>query len=98
MYGWLTERRIKPGKMTDFKKEWEAGPKGQRADPKSGMRKVYFLQDTRNPNRMIGLAIWENKAAHDRYVASTTEAGRKKAMSPHIEAVEEERFFDVTEY
>jgi hypothetical protein len=47
---------------------------------------------------MIGLAILENKAAYERYVASATEARRKQAMSPHVDAVEWERFFEVTEY
>ncbi len=98
MFAWATARRIKPGKMAEFKREWEAGPKSQRADPTSGVRVVYFLQDANEPNRMIGIALWESKAAYERYVASTTEAGRKRTMSPHVDAVEWERFFEATEY
>ncbi len=98
MYAWATARRIKPGKMAEFKKEWEAGPKAGRADPESGLRVVYFLQDATDRSHMIGLAILENKAAYERYVASATEARRKQAMSPHVDAVEWERFFEVTEY
>ncbi len=98
MYGWMTARRIKPGRMDEFRKEWEAGPKAQRADPSSGVRAVYFLQDANDPNLMIGLAIWESEEAFNRYRTSATEAERKETMSEHVEAVEWERLFNVTEY
>ncbi len=98
MYAWVTARRIKDGKMEEFKKAWESGPRLLLQDKSSGLRKVYYLQDVRNPNLMIGVAIWDSEDAFDRYASSSTEAHRKQAMDEFVEAVEWERFFRVEEY
>jgi hypothetical protein len=79
--------------MTRFKKDWRVA---QGARPAS-LQKAYFLRDAKDPNRMIGISLWESKASCERYMASTGETKRKKAMSPHVLEVEWERFFDVTE-
>ena len=95
MFAWMTARRIKPGKMAEFKREWEGGPEARRTP---GVRADYFFQDSSDPNLMIGISLWEDRGAYERFVASPAEAGRRKAMSPHVEAVEWERFFEVVQY
>ena len=94
MFGWMTARRIKSGQMAEFRKDW-AGGNGSRPD---GLTYDFFLQDTQDRDRMIGLSIWRDRAAYETYVKTEIEAGRREAMNPNVEAVEVERFFEVTEY
>jgi heme-degrading monooxygenase HmoA len=103
MFGWMTARRIKAGQMAEFRKGWEgvseSRPDGLISESRpDGLTYDYFLQDTQDRNRMIGLSIWRDRAAYEVYVKTETEAGRRQTMSPNVEAVEEERFFEVTEY
>jgi heme-degrading monooxygenase HmoA len=99
MFGWMTARRIKPGQMAEFMKGWEGSEvKATNESRPDGLTYDYFLQDTHDPNRMIGLSIWRDRAAYETYVKTEAEAGRREAMNPNVEAVDEERFFEVTEY
>ena len=94
MFGWMTARRIKSGQMAEFRTGWEWS-----SDPRpDGLIHSYFLQDTQDGNRMIGMSIWRDRSAYQDYVKTESEAGRREAMNPHVEAIEEERFFDMTEH
>jgi heme-degrading monooxygenase HmoA len=92
MYAWMTARRIRPGTMEQFRSAWEV-----QREKIPGLLNVYFLQDDHDPNRMIGLAIWENEDAFDRYASTLDETNRKQAMIPYVEDVEWQRFFQVVE-
>jgi hypothetical protein len=94
MYGWMTARRIKSGQMAEFRTGWEWSSEPRPA----GLMHSYFLQDLRDRNRMIGLSIWQDRSAYEAYVKTEGEAGRRASMSPHIDAIEEERFFEMTEH
>ncbi len=93
MYAWMTARRIRSGTMEQFKNAWEV-----HREHVPGLISVYYMQDAHDPNRMIGLAIWTNEDAFDRYAATIDEARRKEAMSPYVEDIEWQRFFQVAEY
>ena len=94
MFGWMTARRIKSGQMAEFMKGWEWSSEPRPA----GLIHSYFLQDTQDGNRMIGLSIWQNRSAYQAYVKTESETGRREAMNPHVEATEEERFFEIAEH
>ena len=98
MFAWMTVRRIKPGMLADFKRGWRAGPGAGTVDPYSGVTAVLLLEDVNDPGRMIGLGVFENRQAYDRYRASEIEADRQFAIAPYVEAVEEERWFELTSY
>lgn len=93
MYAWMTARRIRSGMIEQFKKAWEID-----REHVPGLLNVSLLQDANEPNRTIGLSIWESEDAFDRYAATLDEARRKQAMDPYVEDVEWQRYFDVVDY
>ena len=98
MFGWMTVRRIKPGMMEAFRERWYIGPEAATTDPYSGIPRVYFMQDTADPNRMIGLGIFTGREAFDHWISSEVEADRRFEMDQFVETVEEESTFWVSEY
>ena len=56
------------------------------------------MQDTSDPNRMIGLGIFANREAYEHWTSSEVEADRRFELEQFVEAVEEESTFWVTEY
>jgi heme-degrading monooxygenase HmoA len=94
MFCWMTARRIRSGQMAEFRTGWEWSSEPRPA----GLVHSYFLQDTQDENRMIGLSIWLDRTAYEAYVKTESEAGRREAMSSQVEAIEEERFFEMTEH
>lgn len=93
MYAWMTARRIRPDMIEQFKKAWEL-----QREHIPGLVTTYLLQDAHDPNRMIGLSIWDSEDAYDRYAATRDEANRKQAMTPSIEDIEWQRFFRIVDY
>ena len=96
MFGWVSARRIKPGMMERFLQEWKSGPEAALVDP--GVRLLYFMQDLEDENRMIGIGLFNSREQYERWVDSAAEDDRRFRMNSYVEAVEEERFFEVTQF
>jgi heme-degrading monooxygenase HmoA len=97
-FAWLTSRRIKPGMMEEFKNAWQTAPVAASVDPFSGNRVTFFMQDERDPNRMIGLSIWASREAFENFRKSFAEADRRYDMEPYVQEIEDERFFYVDDF
>ena len=76
---WIASRTIRSGKMTAFRKAWQFARKPR------GMIRVYFLRGARD--EMIGISVFESRAALARYRRTTAERARLAAMKPLVKPV-----------
>jgi hypothetical protein len=89
MIAWIALRTLKPGKLAAFRRAWQF-----KVRP-AGLRRVYFMSGP--GNTMIGLSLFQSRAALSRYRRTSTERARLAAMKPLVRRVNWSGIFDVEE-
>jgi heme-degrading monooxygenase HmoA len=92
MYVWISSRRIKKGKMEEYKKTWE-----QHWWPK-GLKRVFWLVSMEDENEMIGLSVWESREAIDEAKKQEIEKARGRSGEPYVEKFHSKRIYNAQEY
>jgi heme-degrading monooxygenase HmoA len=82
---WMTTRRIKPGKLTEFERAWRPD-----AHP-DGMLRAYAYW-SEDEQQIIGVSFWAARESCDAWRASPAEARRRAAMAPYV-LDEQEAFY-----
>lgn len=76
---WMASRTIRPRKMAALRKAWQF-----KRRPK-GLIRLYFLRGARD--EMIGISVFESRAALARYRRTPAERERLAAMRPLVTRV-----------
>ena len=76
---WMASRTIRPRKMAALRKAWQFTRR-----PK-GLIRLYFLRGARD--EMIGISVFESRAALARYRRTPAERKRLAAMKPLVKRV-----------
>ena len=74
---WMTTRRIKPGTLADFEREWRPEPYPE------GLRRAFAYWSDEGVE-VIGVSFWDTKESCDAWRASEAEARRRVAMAPYV--------------
>ncbi|MEV0690341.1 MULTISPECIES: hypothetical protein [unclassified Streptomyces] len=82
---WVTTRRIRPGTLEDFEKEWRPEPAPQ------GLRRAYAYW-SEDGQEITGVSFWDSRETCDAWRSSEAEAQRRAAMAPYV-AEEREGFY-----
>ena len=76
---WMASRTIRPGKMAALRNAWQFNRKPR------GLIRLYFLRGGRD--EMIGISVFESRAALARYRRTAAERKRLAAMKPLVKRV-----------
>lgn len=82
---WMTTRRIRPGALADFERNWRPEPYPE------GLHRAYAYW-SEDGLEVVGVSFWDSKEACDSWRTSEAEARRRAAMAPYV-AEEREAFY-----
>lgn len=91
MVAWITSRTLHPGKARAFREPWVL------KERPSGLLRIYFLRGVEDRNEMIGISVWESRAAITGYRRSAAERARQAAMKPFVKRINWSRLYEAEE-
>lgn len=88
MVAWITSRTLQRGKFKAFRDAWLIKESPQ------GLQRVYLLRGLEDKHEILGVSVWESRAAIAAYRRGAGERARQVAMKPFVKRVNWSRLYE----